>query len=917
MTTLEDNTTATQTTEVATEVATVATEDMATETPTEQESPKGSTNKATSEAAQTPLMRQYNSIKQQYPDALLLFRAGDFYETFGDDAVTASGILGITLTKRANGAAASIPLAGFPHHALDVYLPKLVQAGQRVAICEQLEDPKLAKGIVKRGVTELVTPGVSYNDNVLERRENTFLAAVCYRKESTAGLALLDVSTGEFYAAEGKLDYIEKILSNLPPKEMLYNPDQGHIYSEHLKDQYYSYKLDPWAWNTPSNKEKLERHFGVHSLKGYGLDDSGLAITAAGAILHYLEYTRHTDLNHVRTLSRLDPDSFVLVDKYTTRNLELFAPLNPDGVSLYDVLDKTHTPTGARNLRRWIALPLRSVDDINQRLDAVSILLEKSQLRSNIELDLTQVGDPERLAGKISASRINPREIMQLARSLESINSIKNHITDVETLKPIYNDIDPCGELYHKIKTTITENPAIMVGKGAIIASNVNEELDELRELSRNGKEYLVEITTRESTRTGISSLKIGYNNVFGYYIEVRNTHKDKVPEEWIRKQTLVNAERYITEELKEYEEKILGAEEKISQIETAILTEVVDYMRDFVSNILTTSAAIAKLDTLISFAKVSLDNNYCRAELTTTNVMNVKEGRHPVIEQCLPLGESYIPNDLYLDSETQQIIIITGPNMAGKSALLRQTALITLMAQIGCFVPAKSASLGVVDRIFTRVGASDNISKGESTFMVEMLESANILNNITEHSLVLLDEIGRGTSTYDGVSIAWAMVEYLHHFPGARTLFATHYHELNELENQFDRIKNYNVAIKEIEGKIIFLRKLVQGGTEHSFGIHVAKLAGMPKGVIARSEEILKQLEKNRDGASDNQSDNKKTVKGKKDMPSHQLSFFQLDDPTITAIRSEIEALEIDELSPRDALDKLYEIKRMCGAKK
>jgi len=886
--------------------------------PTQLEQIESAPNKATAAAVQTPLMRQYNSIKQQYPDALLLFRAGDFYETFGDDAVTASGILGITLTKRANGAAASIPLAGFPHHSLDVYLPKLVQAGQRVAICEQLEDPKLAKGIVKRGVTELVTPGVSYNDNVLNRRENTFLAAVYYRKDQAAGLAMLDVSTGEFYAAEGKLDYIEKILSNLPPKEMLYNPDQGHIYTEHLKDQYYSYKLDPWAWNTPSNKEKLERHFGVHSLKGFGLDESGLAVTAAGAILHYLEYTRHTDLSHVRTISRLDPDSFVLVDKYTTRNLELFAPLNPDGVSLCDVLDKTHTPTGARNLRRWIALPLRSIDDINQRLDAVSILLDKTLLRSNIEMDLTQVGDPERLAAKISASRINPREITQLARSLESINSIKNHVTDVETLKFIYSEIDPCGELYHKIKTTLMDDPAIMIGKGAIIAAEVSEELDELRELSRNGKEYLVEMTSRESKRTGITSLKIAYNNVFGYYIEVRNTHKDKVPEEWIRKQTLVNAERYITEELKEYEEKILGAEEKIAQIETTLLGELVDYMRQFVPNILQTSAAIAKLDTLISFAKVSLDNNYCRAELSSNNVIDVKEGRHPVIEQCLPLGESYIPNDLYLDSETQQIIIITGPNMAGKSALLRQTALITLMAQIGCFVPAKSAMLGIVDRIFTRVGASDNISKGESTFMVEMLESANILNNITEHSLVLLDEIGRGTSTYDGVSIAWAMVEYLHDFPGARTLFATHYHELNELENQFDRIKNYNVAIKKIDGKIIFLRKLLRGGTEHSFGIHVASLAGMPKVVISRAKDILKQLENSREGVNDNdEKDNKEVVAGKKDMPSHQLSFFNLDDPIITAIRNEIDSLDMDELTPRAALDKLYEIKKMCALKK
>lgn len=861
--------------------------------------------------ALTPLMKQYYNIKAQYPDALLLFRAGDFYETFGQDAERSSKILGITLTKRANGQASSVPLAGFPYHALDVYLPKLVQAGERVAICEQLEDPKSAKGIVKRGVTELVTPGVSYDDNVLDGKQNTFLAAIYYSK-SEVGLAMLDVSTGEFYAAEGKSDYIEKLLSNLPPKELLYNPLQADQYSAQYGNKYYTYRLDEWAWNTASNREKLQKQLCVQSLKGFGIDTLPLAITAAGAILHYLEYTRHTNIAHISSIHKIEQDDYVWIDKYTVRNLELFYPLNPGGTSLCDVLDRTNTPIGARMLRRWLALPLRSQDQIDIRLNSVDLLSTNMQLRTNVGFKLEEVGDPERITAKIAASRVNPREVVQLARSLDAFESIKTTIGDHNELDWVNEGIFVNDEIRDRIKRTIAADPAVSVGKGSVIASGVSSELDDLRELSKNSKDYLVDLATRESERTGISSLKISFNNVFGYYIEVRNTHKDKVPTEWTRKQTLVNAERYVTEELKVYEEKILGAEEKINEIEVTLFGELVAFLQPHVKEVMLSAQSIAKLDALCSFATVSVDNNYVRPVLDSSDIIDIKDGRHPVIERCLPLGESYIPNDLFLDSTTQQIIIITGPNMAGKSALLRQTALIALMAQIGCYVPASSARLGLLDRIFTRVGASDNISAGESTFMVEMLESANILNNITNKSLVLLDEIGRGTSTYDGLSIAWSMVEYLHSKPGARTLFATHYHELNELENRYERIKNYNVSVKEIDKRVIFLRKLVRGGTEHSFGIHVASMAGMPQSVVNRAKVILGDLE-NKGGDGDNRCSE---VRTEAISPSQQLSFFQLDDPTVGAIRKHIEEMDIDDLTPRQALEKLYEIKKLSGLK-
>lgn len=865
--------------------------------------------------APTPLMKQYYSIKAEHPEALLLFRSGDFYETFGDDAVTASQILGITLTKRANGAASSVPLAGFPHHALDTYLPKLVQAGQRVAICEQLEDPKTAKGIVKRGITELVTPGVSFNDNILSGRENTFLGAIFYGKDDVAGVSLMDASTGEFFAAEGPTDYIDKLLSSLTPKELLYHPEQNDRYTSQFSDRFYTYKLDEWAWNTASNREKLLRQFEVHSLKGYGIESMPLAITAAGAILHYLEYTRHRDLSHIRSISRLDQGGYVWIDRYTTRNLELFHPLNEGGTSLCSILDRTQTPVGARMLRRWLALPLRSTEEIQKRHAALQALLERQSLRSNLELTLSQVGDPERISAKIAALRANPREIVQLGRSLTAAKSTKKLIETVAELSWVHDAIDPCEELFEYITSHFVEEPAVAIGRGNIIAEGVDQELDQLRDLSRNSKEYLVEMAARESERTGISSLKISFNNVFGYYIEVRNTHRDKVPQEWTRKQTLVNAERYITAELKEYEEKILTSQAKIEEIESRIYTDVIDHLQPYVSQIILTSTALAWLDALMSFATVSADYNYCRPEIDSSDIIDITAGRHPVIERCLPLGENYVPNDLHLDSTTQQIIIITGPNMAGKSALLRQTALITIMAQIGCFVPASKAHLGVVDRVFTRVGASDNISQGESTFMVEMLESANILNNVTSNSLILLDEIGRGTSTYDGISIAWSMVEYLHSKPGARTLFATHYHEMNELENRFERIKNYNVAVREIENRVIFLRKLVRGSTEHSFGIHVAAMAGMPRSVVDRATTILKELEQQRESGGGGNPMTKSQNADPSAIPvSHQLSIFQLDDPTVSQIRKQIQELDIDSLSPRQALDKLYDIKRLSG---
>ncbi|MFI3294676.1 MAG: DNA mismatch repair protein MutS [Rikenellaceae bacterium] len=863
--------------------------------------------------APTPLMRQYYSIKAENPEAILLFRAGDFYETFGEDAVTTSRILGITLTKRANGSASSVPLAGFPHHAIETYLPKLIQAGERVAICEQLEDPKASKGIVKRGVTELVTPGVSFNDNVLSQRENNFLGALLYGKGDLAGVAILDASTGEFFVAQGKTSYIDKLLSNLSPKELLISPSQSDVYDKQFSDRYYTYKLEDWAWNLESNRDKLKKQFDVRSLRGFGIDRMPLAITAAGAIIHYLEYTRHNDLSHIKSISHLNESEYLWVDRFTARNLELFNPLNEGGRSLIDILDRTVSPMGGRVLRRWLSLPLRELEAIAQRHNAVDLLCGDSSLRDSILDRMSDISDPERIAAKIAALRVNPKEIVLLSASLKAAQKIRYLIEGRAELSHLYSALDVEDCVVEYIDRMLLDEPALAVGKGNIIAQGVNEELDELRALSKNSKEYLVDMASRESERTGIPSLKIAFNNVFGYYIEVRNAHKDKVPEQWIRKQTLVNAERYITEELKLYEEKILSCQTSIEKIESQLLSDVITYLQPFVHSIIACSGAVGQLDTLMSFALVAKEYSYVRPEMDDSQVVDISDCRHPVIERCLPLGDRYIPNDLYLDSETQQIIIITGPNMAGKSALLRQTALVAIMAQIGSFVPASRARLGVIDRLFTRVGASDNISQGESTFMVEMLESANILNNLTSRSLILLDEIGRGTSTYDGLSIAWSMVEYIHRVAGARTLFATHYHELNELEHRFARIKNYNVAVREVDRRVIFLRKLVRGGTEHSFGIHVASMAGMPQGVIRRAQAILSDLEAQRatglaGGASQ--------VNAQAVSVAHQLSIFQLDDPTLSQVRSQLEQLDVDELTPRQALDQLYELKRLIGVK-
>lgn len=857
--------------------------------------------------AETPLMKQYYSIKAQYPDALLLFRAGDFYETFGEDAVTASGILGITLTKRANGQASTVPLAGFPYHSIDNYMPKLVAAGWRVAICEQLEDPKKAKGIVKRGVVELVTPGVSFHDNVLKYKENSYLAAISFGAAGKAGVALLDISTGEFYAAEGTSEYIEKLISNFAPKEVVYKRSDEQAYKSIFGDRYFTFRMDEWAFNESSNREKLLKQLDVKSLKGFGIESMVMAVTAAGAILYYLEYTVHTELGHINSISRLDSDRYVWVDRYSIRNLELFYPLSEGGTSLTDILDRTSCPMGARMLRRWLSLPLRDPALISSRHDVVEQFIDQVDIAASIGENLCEVGDLERIIGKVAAQRVNPREVVQLAKSL-SASAVIRELCQSQTnasLKELSTRIAQTDQVIEYINKNIIPEPALQPNKGSIIAHGVSAELDELRKISTHGKEFLMEIQQREIESTGISSLKISYNSVFGYYIEVRNTHKDRVPGQWIRKQTLVNAERYITQELKEYEEKILGAEGKIMEIETRLFSEAVAFLQPYVTPIKHTATAIAEIDTLKSFATVAIEGSYSRPQMNDTDVIDIKQGRHPVIERRLPLGEPYIPNDIYLDSKSQQIIMITGPNMAGKSALLRQTALIVLMAQIGSFVPAKMAKLGVVDRIFTRVGASDNISQGESTFMVEMLESANILNNISGSSLVLLDEIGRGTSTYDGISIAWAMVEYLHTKPSARTMFATHYHELNEMESKFERIKNYNVSVREIDKRVIFLRKLVRGGTEHSFGIHVAKMAGMPASVVSRAKKVLAELEKQRTGKSN------VTISGENPV---QLSFFQLDDPTLSCIKKQIKGLDLDNLTPIEALNKLSEIKKILG---
>ncbi|HOR40374.1 MAG TPA: DNA mismatch repair protein MutS [Paludibacteraceae bacterium] len=861
-------------------------------------------------------MKQYNQVKAKHPDAVLLFRVGDFYETFSDDAIRVSEILGITLTRRANGAASYVELAGFPHHALDTYLPKLVRAGLRVAICEQLEDPKTAKGIVKRGITELVTPGVSYNETTLNFKENTFVAAVHFEK-SRVGVAFLDISTGEFLTAEGSSEYVDKLLTSFSPKEVLYERGKTSLFEQSFGTHFLSFTLEDWVFVSDTANERLQKQFQTKNLKGFGVVDLPLGIIASGAILHYLEFTNHLQTAHITHLRRIEEERFVWLDRFTIRNLELYQAMHDGGKSLLDVLDKTLTPMGARMLKRWLAFPLKNKAAIEHRLSIVSYFFKDKDIQQVLYQQLSLIGDLERLVSKIAVGRINPRELVQLKIALTAVETIKNSSTlvDNEALVSIAERLQSCTRMRDKIEQTIASDAPMLLHKGGVIKQGIHPELDEYRRLAYSGKDYLLQIQQRESEATNIPSLKISYNNVFGYYIEVRNTHKDKVPSNWIRKQTLVSAERYITEELKEYEEKIVGAEEKIAQIEGQLFNELVVSLCDYISALQLNASLIAELDCLLSFANVSANNSYIPPVITETDVLSIKQGRHPVIEKQLPIGESYIANDVYLDTNTQQIMMITGPNMAGKSALLRQTALIVLMAQIGCFIPAESAEIGIVDKIFTRVGASDNISMGESTFMVEMSEASSILNNVSPKSLILFDELGRGTSTYDGISIAWAIVEYLHEYPQAKakTLFATHYHELNEMEKTFSRIKNFNVSVKEMDNKIIFMRKLVPGGTEHSFGIHVAKMAGMPKSVVKRSNEILAQLEK----------DNRKTGQPQKhiDTVAHQreglqMSFFQLDDPVLIQIRYEIKNVDVNNLTPLQALNKLNEIKKIITGK-
>ncbi len=882
---------------------------------------------------ETPLMKQYYAIKAVHPDAILLFRVGDFYETFGEDAIKTSSIVGITLTRRANGAASFVELAGFPYHALDVYLPKLVRAGERVAICEQLEDPKKVKTIVKRGVIELVTPGVALNDNILAGKENMFLASVFFGDKST-GVAFLDLSTGEFYAAEGTDQYVDKLFSNLQPKEIIYQRSREGRFTQAFGDKHYTYKLDEWVFSKDLNREKLCKQFGTTSLKGFGIESMPSAIAAAGAILYYLEFTEHKDINHISSISRIDEDKYVWIDRFTIRNLELFSS-NDQRVrsGFIDVIDRTRTPMGGRLLKKWVALPVKDIDELNARLDVVQWFKERPGKAEEISDRLSLVNDLERISSRIAARKVMPREMVQLKNSLEAIAQVKRFLDDSNDvrLKELADRIDLLDEVREKITREIYPDPCNQIAKGGVIADGVNLELDDLRSVALHGKDLIADIQARESEATGIPSLKVSFNNVFGYYIEVRNTHKDKVPDTWIRKQTLTSAERYVTEELKEYENKVLGAEEKIVAIEQAIYDQIIEYLTKFLHRLQKDAAAIARLDCLLSFAQVAMERNYARPELDEGKVIDIKDGRHPVIETMLPVGEVYIPNDIYLDDERQQIMMITGPNMAGKSALLRQTALIVLMAQIGSFVPAYSARIGIVDKIFTRVGASDNISQGESTFMVEMLESASILNNISDRSLLLLDEIGRGTSTYDGISIAWAMVEYIHNHPAkAKTLFATHYHELNELEQLCERVRNYNVSVKEVDRNIVFLRKLVPGGTEHSFGIHVAKMAGMPRWVVDRASEILDNMEalrKNGEASKEESGSVAETArvvaevvktKRKKVEPQSeagfQLSMFQLDDPVLKQIRDEIRGLDINSLTPLEALNKLNEIKKITG---
>ena len=864
----------------------------------------------------TPMMKQFLELKAKYPDAVMLFRCGDFYETYSTDAVLASEILGITLTKRANGKGKTIEMAGFPHHALDTYLPKLIRAGKRVAICDQLEDPKLTKKLVKRGITELVTPGVSINDNILNYRENNFLAAVHFGK-GACGVAFLDISTGEFLTAEGSFDHIDKLLNNFAPKEVLFERGRRGMFEGNFGSKFFTFELDDWVFTETTAREKLLKHFEVKNLKGFGVEHLKNGIIASGAILQYLIMTQHTQIGHITSLARIEEDKYVRLDKFTVRSLELMGSMNDGGSSLLDVIDKTISPMGARLLKRWMVFPLKDVKPINGRLDVVEYFFRKPEFKGVIEEQLHLIGDLERIISKVAVGRVSPREVVALKVALQAIEPIKEACMDADnaSLNHIGGQLDICRSIRDRIEREINNDPPLLVNKGGVIKSGVNAELDELRRIAYSGKDYLLQIQQRESELTGIPSLKIGYNNVFGYYIEVRNVHKDKVPQEWIRKQTLVNAERYITQELKEYEEKILGAEDKILVLETQLYAELVQSLSEFIPAIQTDANQIARLDCLLSFATAARENNYIRPVISDDEVLEIHQGRHPVIEKQLPIGEKYVANDVMLDSSTQQIIIITGPNMAGKSALLRQTALITLMAQIGCFVPAESAHIGLVDKIFTRVGASDNISVGESTFMVEMNEAADILNNLSPRSLVLFDELGRGTSTYDGISIAWAIVEYIHEHPHAkaRTLFATHYHELNEMEKSFKRIKNYNVSVKEIDNKVIFLRKLERGGSEHSFGIHVAKMAGMPKSIVKRAGDILKQLEK------DNRQQGiaaKPMVEVGETRGGMQLSFFQLDDPVLCQIRDEILNLDVNNLTPLEALNKLNDIKRIVKGK-
>ena len=864
---------------------------------------------------ETPLMKQYYSIKEKHPDAILLFRVGDFYETFGDDAVRASAILGITLTKRANGSASFVDLAGFPFHALDTYLPRLVRAGQRVAICEQLEDPKLAKKIVKRGITELVTPGVSLNENVLEHRENNFLAGVHIDKQ-VVGVAFLDISTGEFLTAEGQYEYIDKLLNSFTPKEILFEKGKQAQFEKLFGSKYYMFSLDDWIFTDDAANDRLIKHFETSSLKGFGIGGLKYGIIAAGAIMHYLDITQHYQVKHITRLSRIEEDKYVWLDKFTIRNLELFRSINEGAHTLCDILDKTISPMGSRLLKRWIALPLKDIAPINERLDIVEYYLKDTAFREEIGIHLGHVGDLERIISKVAVGKVTPREVVQLKTALSAIRPVKDlcMASNAKPLIKIAEQLNPCESIRNRIEKEIVPEPASMISKGNVIAAGVSDELDELRNILASGKDYLIKIQQRESERTHIPSLKVAYNNVFGYYIEVRNTHKDKVPDDWIRKQTLVNAERYITEELKEYETKILGAEEKILAFETKLFNNLVQGISDYIPSIQLNASMLARLDCLLSFARCALENKYFRPEINDSEIIDIKEGRHPVIEKQLPIDEPYISNDVYLDSAEQQIIIITGPNMVGKSALLRQTALIVLMAQMGSFVPASQANIGYVDKIFTRVGASDNISLGESTFMVEMLETASILNNVSSRSLILLDEIGRGTSTYDGISIAWAIVEYLHELPHSRPkiLFATHYHELNEMERYFGRVKNYNVTVKELDDHVIFLRKLKKGGSAHSFGIHVARMAGMPKSVVQRAGEILRELEQTR--TDHTLSKPFPDVAEKRE--GLQLSIFQLDDPVLKQIRDEIKNTDINNLTPLEALNKLSEIKKLSGLK-